>query len=108
MNEKLLSYLGIARKAGKLVYGFDQVKKSAQEKRLSVIILADDLSPKTGDKIIRTAENLGIEYFKTPAKMDELGFRLGTKAVGILGVEDAELAKLVSSASRLLNEEELI
>ena len=47
MKEKLFNKLSVARKAGKITYGFESVKEEVQKGKASLVLLANDLSKKT-------------------------------------------------------------
>ena len=48
MNKtKLLSLLGLSRRAGKLIYGFDSAVESLKSKKAKCLIYALDISEKT-------------------------------------------------------------
>ena len=51
MNDRLLSFLGICRRAGKLVIGNDPVKESIETEKALLVILASDISQNTLKKI---------------------------------------------------------
>ena len=47
MNDRLLSLLGLARKAGKVVFGRDCAAEAVRKKQAKLLLLASDLSPKS-------------------------------------------------------------
>ena len=51
MNDRLLSMLGICKRAGQLIAGFDPVKKSVQCGRALLVLTASDLSDRTKKEI---------------------------------------------------------
>ena len=46
-NDRLISFLGIARKAGKLTFGFDSVCESLRKKESCMVLIASDASEGT-------------------------------------------------------------
>ena len=46
-RERFLSFLGIARKAGKLSMGADEACKAMETGRVRLLLLAQDLSPRS-------------------------------------------------------------
>ena len=70
-NEKLSGFLGLARKAGKLVFGFDMTAESIQKGTAKAVLLSSDCAERTARNIKRIAEEKrtfsakignGIEY----------------------------------------------
>lgn len=84
---KFLSTLGLARRAGKLTYGFDMVLMNLYQTHL--ILLAEDCAPRTVRNIREAAEEAGIPVMNIPYTKESLGVSIGTKPVGIIGVADA-------------------
>lgn len=96
MDSKLLSTLGICRKAGKLVAGFDAVAEETVKGALSLILLAGDLSPKSGKEMRFVAAKHNIEVCDAPFVMEDIQKRLGRRS-GILGVADPGLARTIKT-----------
>ena len=63
MNSKILSMLGISRKAGFAVLGFDKVKDSLMSKKAKIVCLCSDISDKTKKEIIFFADKHNIPIF---------------------------------------------
>ena len=103
--ERLASLLGMARRAGKLVTGFDAVVALFAEKTASCVLLAADLSEKT-EKELRFAANkagsadaAAMPIYKIPLSKEDVSHSLGLKKpVGILALTDQGFA---ASAEKL-------
>lgn len=96
MNSDLfLSTLGLARRAGKLFYGFDSVCENAH--KINAVFLAKDTSPKTQNNINYVFEHLNIRCDCINYTKTELGHAIGTKPVGIIGVADSGFTKLLKA-----------
>ena len=93
MNEKLLSLLGIARRAGRLSIGFDAAAESMKKGRSYLLLLADDISERTLGSIISKAEQSGTEILKINISMEQIGNALGKKMTGIISVNDSGFAE---------------
>jgi ribosomal protein L7Ae-like RNA K-turn-binding protein len=102
---KLLSSLGLCKKAGKLVAGFEAVSDDIKAGKAFLVVTAADLSPKTEKEIQYITEKHLIDHIAAPVTMDEISHWLGRR-VGVLAVSDAGLARAVSMAAVRLNEEE--
>lgn len=96
MNKDIfLSTLGLARRAGKICYGFDSVTENAD--KVTAVFIAKDSSERTVRNINyifeeRNIQSVAINYTKT-----ELGYAIGTKPVGIIGVTDSGFTKLLKA-----------
>lgn len=95
---KLLSLLGLARRAGRLEAGFDACRAAAREGRAALLLAAEDISPKTYKNLQYEAERAGIPVARVPAGMVELGRACGVRA-GILSVNDRGFARAVEEAA---------
>ena len=107
MKDRLLSLLGICKKAGKLTQGFDAVSESAGKGEASLILTAKDLSPKSGKEVEFTAAKTNTEVVRIPVTIDEIWRQTGKRA-GVLAVLDKGLAQSVKNAVIRVNEEDSI
>lgn len=94
MKDKVLSLLGLARRAGKLAIGNDSVLESIEKKEAKMIFAAGDLSVRTCKKIEAAAQEKEIPFLQTTISMDELGFAIG-KRVGILSITEIGFANKI-------------
>ncbi len=92
MNDKLLSLLGIARRAGRLTLGFDAASESMQKGKTELLLLAADLSPRTLRNIQNTAGQTDTLTIVSDISMQQLGAAVG-KATGIISVNDKGFAE---------------
>ena len=51
MNDKFLSFLGLAKKSGNLVLGMDAVKEGIIKKNINLVLTASDVSDSSFEKI---------------------------------------------------------
>ncbi len=102
MNDRLLSMLGICKRAGQLIAGFDPVKKSVRCGRALLIITASDLSDRTKKEAIFLAQEGQIPCYQAARTLDEFAFCLGRRA-GIYCTEQENFAKKLTE---LLKEEQ--
>ena len=99
MNKKLLSLLGLMRRAGKLSLGFDAVAKSVYEGESCLIFTTADISPKTL-KELNYKINKQTEMIALSCTQNDLQRAIG-KAVKIISINDkgfAQKAKLLMEA----------
>ena len=99
MNDEVLSALGLCRKAGKLIFGFDTVKFRMQKNEAVLVLSACDLSSKTAKELIFLTENTQTELIQTNYDMKTLGQSIG-KMTGIIAITDEGLAQMVKTKLR--------
>lgn len=95
--EKLLSSLGLTKKAGKLIIGTEAVCDAVRSHKISMIIVSDTASENTKKRISNCAAyyKARIEYINvTP---DDLGAAIGKTATACVGVADENFNKLIES-----------
>ncbi len=90
--DKILNFLGIARRAGKLSLGFDAVEESVNKKKSKLVILACDVSERTRKSAERISENGNVKTVFSEISMEGFGNAIG-KSVGIISVNDEGFAK---------------
>ncbi|MDR1564438.1 MAG: ribosomal L7Ae/L30e/S12e/Gadd45 family protein [Oscillospiraceae bacterium] len=101
MNDRFLSLLGLARRAGKCELGFDAAKESIIKNKSRLLVLASDISPNTEKNInFFASENGTTTVFKTEYTEEDLYGAIG-KSVKIISLTDSGFAK---KALALLNE----
>ena len=92
-NEKLLGALGLARRAGALVIGFDGVKDALLAGRAQLVLAAADTSEGSVSRLQRLCGEDDIELRILPLEQRQL-MPLLHKAVGVMAVTDENLAVL--------------
>ena len=98
-NDAILSYLGLARKAGKLSTGFAASKEACLKHKAKFIAVASDISEKS-EKEIRYFSGGKIPVERIPYTIIEVSAKIGIKA-GIVAVCDEGFAEaLVKSVDR--------
>lgn len=89
MENKIISLLGLARRAGKAVLGVDHIEK--QPRRILVLVAAEDVSDRTRRKI----EAFGIEIVWLSLTKKELGAKMGAAEVSAVGISDPNFANQI-------------
>lgn len=92
MNEKILSFLGLARRAGRLSLGFDPAVDSMIHGKSKLLLLCNDLSERSRNKILKIVERTKTETISLNISMNEVGMAIG-KTSGIISVDDEGFAK---------------
>ena len=90
-QNKLLSLLGIARRAGRLSLGNDPALEAMRNGQTCVILVANDLSKRTLKGVCFAAEEAHIDVLTMNETMDEIGAALG-KRTGVIAVNAAGFA----------------
>lgn len=104
MNNKVLSLLGLAKRAGKLEAGFDVVVAAARDGRARLLLAAEDVSDKTFKNICYEAQRAGISAVRINADMAQTGKACGVRA-GVLAVTDEGFANALLKQPTLRTED---
>ena len=95
MNEtKILSYLGLAMKAGKLVSGEFMTEKSVKEGKAELVIVAEDASDNTKKMFRNMCEFYHVPMYSMSNK-ESLGHGIGKQFRASLAVLDMGLANAI-------------
>ena len=92
MNDRILSLLGLCRRAGKLSLGHDAVISSVENGEARLVICAADVSENTLKKIAYAAEECSVPCLTLNRTKDSLGNAIG-KYCAVVSVNDAGFAK---------------
>ena len=95
MNDRLLSFLGLCRRARKLTIGAQVAVESIESKKSRLIIYARDFSKNSLKPVLEAAEKNGVESLMINRTKYELSCSLG-KLCGVLSVEDSGFAEKLS------------
>ncbi len=90
MAGSLISLLGLGIRAGSVVAGTAGVRAAIRRGDVALVVVAEDHSRRTADKVIRLATASGVEVVVGPCASD-LGRILNRDAVEVVGVRDPNL-----------------
>ena len=93
-----LRLLGLAARAGALVYGTDLVRRAVRAGRIRLAIVASDISENTGEKLRPLLESRGVAVVDGPDR-GALGALVGRGPLSVVGVTDAQLAQRIGTSS---------
>lgn len=96
MINKLHSMLGLGKKAGYIVLGETGCVQSIKKEKSKLIILSQDASENTKDKIISLCEKHKIPY-EIISEKQELGYAVGKNLSSILSVTDTKFAEVIAN-----------
>ncbi len=98
MNDKILTLLGFASKAGKLSYGFDAVKTALMQSKSKLVLIANDTSAKTRKEITFFSGKFKTQVLDLDAyNMETLSHAVGRKCA-VVSVNDNSFADGLISA----------
>lgn len=95
-NDKVLSMLGLAAKAGKLVSGEFSVDKAIKDKKAKLVIVATDSSDNTKKDFKNACAYYRVPYLERGTK-EQLGHHIGREFRATVAVTDEGFAKAVLS-----------
>lgn len=99
-NIKLVGMLGFARRAGKVVYGFDAVLKDITAGKTKVVVLSSDASPRTSEKIKGACYNFRMKLVVLPITKEQLGRAIGRDDIAVAAVYDRSFAERILELAR--------
>ncbi len=92
-NKKLTGYLGLARRAGKLLSGYKTCQNYiGKGSRIKLMIIAADASQKTQDRFTSLCKRYGVPVY-IYGLTDELSQAAGLPGRGIYAVTDSNFAE---------------
>lgn len=98
-QNKVLTLLGFASKAGKLQFGMDAAVNSVKKKQAMLIVTAQDLSEKSRKEIsFHAKENIPVITL-LDCDIETLSKAVGKRA-GIIAVLDEGFAKAIDEAAK--------
>lgn len=108
MESKLLNLLGIARRAGHVIIGFDAVKAALTASRAHIVLLAADRSAKTEKELRYTAQNSPCPIVVIDADKAQIAHALGMqKPVAVAATDDRGFAAAMQKACRTDTKEDV-
>ncbi len=105
---KILSVLGLVRRASKLSIGFNETVSAAKNKKARLTVYSNDVSPKTAKEVRFVSEKYGVPCIALDCTMEQLSVSIGVKA-GVVAVNDRGFAeKLISLHNTIRKDESAI
>lgn len=96
IDSKATALISFALKAGKVVKGFESVKKSIQNNSIAIILLDAHISRNTINKMENTVKNTNIPILKTTPDVDWKKL-WGIEFHKILGILKGDFGKSLST-----------
>ena len=98
LNNKILRLLGFAAKAGALSYGFEAAVTSVKASKASLVLVAEDISPKSRKEVAFFADKKAVKNFTLKGfDIKTISDAVGRKC-GIISVNDTGFANALEKA----------
>lgn len=94
----VLGLLGLARRAGKLACGEEQVRETVAGGKCRAIFLADDAGEATRRKVMR--HDARVPVFTLPCGRETLGSAIGVAGCAVCAVDDIGMAAALAGKLR--------
>ena len=91
MNNKFFQFLGLTKKAGKLIEGYNQCEDALSHGRGTLIILSEESATNTKDKFKRLGDRKNIPLIEGVSN-EILGKCLGRAEINVLCVNDKKMS----------------
>lgn len=106
MNNKLAGLLGIARRSGHILLGFDAVRAALLAGRAQLVLLASDCSPKTEKELRFAGQETHCPILSVDGTKDEIAAALGMqKPVAAVATDDSGFAAAMQKHSTQTKED---
>ena len=105
VSKKILSYIGLAQKAGKVAAGEFLTEKAIQEKKAELVLISEEASANTRKKFIDSATYYSVPVYLFGGK-EELGHAMGKEFRALLAVTDTGLATAIIKQLAFLEHED--
>jgi len=97
---KMTTLMQFARKAGKLVSGYDACLRALHHRKLYLVLLAEDTAPRTsrGMEDALSESQIAIPLLRAGSQ-SELSFALGLPKSGVFGIGDKQFATAIQACA---------
>ena len=92
MNDRILSLLGICRRAGKLTIGADPAVEAVTKHKARLVIFANDFSKGSLKPVLLAAHENSVKTLELNRSKNEISAAVG-KLCGVMAVEDKGFAE---------------
>ncbi|MFZ5966545.1 MAG: L7Ae/L30e/S12e/Gadd45 family ribosomal protein [Bacillota bacterium] len=94
MEDRILSYLGLAQRSGNLVSGEETCEISLKKNEVKLVIIASDASSNTKKKFLDMCKFRNIDIFTYSSK-EKLSHAIGKVNRAVFGIKDEGFAKKI-------------
>ncbi|MFD3156564.1 ribosomal L7Ae/L30e/S12e/Gadd45 family protein [Haloimpatiens sp. FM7330] len=92
MNNKFLQFLGLTKKSGNILEGYNKCEDGIKNEKIHLVILSKECSENTKNKFKNYCSKQKVLLIQGPSKYD-LGCALGKSELNVLGVKDENMSK---------------
>lgn len=92
MNNGFLQFLGLTKRSGKILEGYNKCEDSVKKGKIKLLIISKDCSENTKDKFLRYCLNSSIDVIEC-CSGEVLGKALGREEVNIIGILDSGMSE---------------
>lgn len=92
INNKILGLLGLATRAGKTVFGTESSKEAIEQKKVKLLIIAEDAA----DRTKKNFEQICCKYnipIKVILTIEEISKSIGQNNKAMVGIKDTNFSK---------------
>lgn len=93
-NKKVYGLLGLARRAGKIVFGTESVMQAIEKRKVKAIVIAQDAAERTKRHFIEQAQEKNIPIREVD-NMENLSKSIGQENKAIVGIMDGNFSKQI-------------
>lgn len=101
MRDSFLQFLGLAKRSGNLVEGYNKCEEIIKRRKVYLVILSMDVSTNTKDMFIRICKDKNIEILQHYSNT-ELGEAVGRPEINVLCITDRHMSEKLSSLYKVL------
>lgn len=102
-TDNILGLIGIARRAGKVAFGFDAVIKDISKGAAKGVFLSVDASERTAANVKGYCEKYGIKLTKLHTTKATLGAAIGRHDTAVIAVLDRNLSEKIAGLAESAN-----
>ena len=102
-TDKFLTDLGLAKRAGRACFGFDEVEKRLELGEVKRVYITSDSAANTEKRITRMCEHYGTPLTKIPFDIYDIGNATGRKPTEVFAVLDKGFEALVTKSLEMMN-----
>jgi len=99
---KFFQFLGIAKKAGKIVSGYNKCEDAITHRKVYLLIISEEVSENTKNKFNNYCLKYKIPVLSGSSKED-MGNYIGSSEINLIGISDKKIA---DQLIKLWNEKE--
>lgn len=96
MKNKVINYLGFAKKSGNLMAGVNTCTFGMNKGKVKLMILAEDISENSEKKIMKEIRKHGVEYVKY-GNGEELSHAIGSQGRSVFGICDTNFSEVIKN-----------